>query len=528
MTPPSRQTWLLFGLWGLLMAAALSIRPPLPVDETRYLAVAWEMWRDGQFLVPHLNGETYAHKPPLLFWLMQLGWAVFGVNDWWPRLVAPLFGLGSLLLTAALARDLWPERPEVAESAPLLLLGALFWTLFTTLTMFDMMLAFFALLGVRGLHRAARGQGGRWGFSLFALSMGLGLLAKGPAIFLHLLPVAVAAPWWAGPELARGRWYGGVALATLAAAILALAWAVPAGHVGGEAYRDAIFWGQSAGRMVDSFAHARPWWFFLGVLPAMLLPWTAWPRLWRGLLGLRALSSDGAVRLCLVWLLSALLAFSLISGKQLHYLLPEMPALAMLFALAVLAGGGPRGWADRLPGAVIALAGAAMVAAPHIGRPPLDGAGGLWGLAVAAAGILLAWRPGDTPAQQIKALAGAGAVLVVALHLALAPVLAGYFDLRTLALEIGAWQRAGLRVAHYGKDHGTFTFLGRLSHPLDPVGDQEVVAWVRQNPGGRIVTYQKQIPGGAKPVFVQPYGRRLITVWAAADVLANPDLPRRP
>ena len=59
------------GLWIVMVATAIGFRPLLPVDETRYLAVAWEMWRDGNFLVPHLNGETYSHKPPLLFWLMH-------------------------------------------------------------------------------------------------------------------------------------------------------------------------------------------------------------------------------------------------------------------------------------------------------------------------------------------------------------------------------------------------------------------------------------------------------------------------
>ena len=34
------------GLWLVLMVTALKFRPLLPVDETRYLAVAWEMWRD--------------------------------------------------------------------------------------------------------------------------------------------------------------------------------------------------------------------------------------------------------------------------------------------------------------------------------------------------------------------------------------------------------------------------------------------------------------------------------------------------
>src|SRR6185312_5505438 len=70
-------------LWAALVAVGLAARPPLPVDETRYLGVAWEMWQRGDFLVPHINGIAYHHKPPLLFWLMQAGWAVFGVSEIW-------------------------------------------------------------------------------------------------------------------------------------------------------------------------------------------------------------------------------------------------------------------------------------------------------------------------------------------------------------------------------------------------------------------------------------------------------------
>ena len=73
-----RAPWVWTGLWIVVMAAAILTRPLLPVDETRYLAVAWEMWLGGDYLVPHLNGETYSHKPPLLFWLINLGWGVFG------------------------------------------------------------------------------------------------------------------------------------------------------------------------------------------------------------------------------------------------------------------------------------------------------------------------------------------------------------------------------------------------------------------------------------------------------------------
>ena len=59
---------------------SIAVRPLLPVDETRYLSVSWEMFLRQNFLVPTLNFEPYFQKPPLLFWLIDLAWSVFGVS----------------------------------------------------------------------------------------------------------------------------------------------------------------------------------------------------------------------------------------------------------------------------------------------------------------------------------------------------------------------------------------------------------------------------------------------------------------
>ncbi|MEX0695777.1 MAG: glycosyltransferase family 39 protein, partial [Rhodospirillales bacterium] len=322
--------------WLICLIAAIWLRPPLPVDETRYLAVAWEMWLRGDFLVPYLNGEPYHHKPPLLFWLMHAGWSVFGVNEWWPRLVAPLFALATLWGTGRLSRLLWPDDATAAGLAPVILVGALFWSIFQTLTMFDMMLTTCTVAGLCGVVQAWR-QGGWVGWLITALAIGVGVLAKGPAILLHIVPVALLAPWWGrvlpgGPDrpmVSWRRWYLSLLLSVLAGAAMALMWAIPAGIRGGAEYREMIFWGQSAGRIVDSFDHARPFWWYAALLPPLLLPWLVWPRLWRAF-GARPTQPDGAIRLLVSWIVPALFIFSLISGKQLHYLLPESPAFALL------------------------------------------------------------------------------------------------------------------------------------------------------------------------------------------------------
>ena len=531
-------------LWCAVVFVAIWSRPPLPVDETRYLSVAWEMWQRGDYLVPFINGEPYSHKPPLLFWLMQAGWVVFGVNDWWPRMVAPLFGLASLFLTCRLAYLLWPDAEEVAQTAPLLLMGCVFWMLFTTVTMFDMMFAGLTLVALIGVVTAWRNGGWR-GWAVCALGIGVGILAKGPAILIHVLPVALTAPFWArgtwsghDPALPGGgwkRWYGGLGLAILGAAAIGLVWAIPAAIYGGPVYGHAIFWGQSAGRITESFAHARPFWWYLALMPVLTLPLCLWPGLWRAAARLKDLRGDGGLRLCAVWFGTAFILFSLISGKQLHYLLPEFPAFALIAARALAAAPNDGRRRDHLlPAIVLAIIGLALAliaggvipVLPPEWRGLTDPVGGamLVGLGIGAAIVPITRRFG-----RIGLYAVMTAALVLVFDLTARPLLAQAFTLEPLARRLADWQAEGLPLANYGKYHGQYQFLGRLTRPVAIIGDKEARDWMAANPNGKIITYQEEDqPPDAQPDAVQPFRKHLITVWDVAKVKDNPDLVKRP
>lgn len=533
-------------MWLVMMTVAIIFRPFLPVDETRYLAVAWDMWRDGNFLVPHLNGETYSHKPPLLFWLINAGWAVFGLNDWWPRLVAPLFGLASLFMTAALGRRLWPGRPAVAVAAPLILLSFLFWTLFTTLTMFDMLLVFCALLAMLGIVRAWQDDNAG-GFVWLALAIGIGILAKGPAILLSTLPAALLAPLWVAGDRtwSRGwkRWYAGVGLALLGGLAIGLAWAVPAAIVGGEEYGKAIFWGQSAGRMVDSFAHGRPWWWFMAVLPVLLLPLTLWPAFWRSMAGLGHIRRDNGLRFCLAWFLPALIVFSTISGKQLHYLLPVFPALALVAGRLLAdhhdADIDHAPWRRsglHVPGALFMVFGLALGAAPFAAAlfdlpPVVGGIDFIWGplLALLAMAAIYAGGYGPGLAARLGILGFLSTASIVALHLSLAPVLAERFDLKPISQKLGQWQRSGVALAFVGKYHGQFNFMGRLQTPIAVIGlkGDDLKDWLAENPEGRIVRVIGRLPEASATLYSQPYRGRFLIVFDSARALADPAIYKK-
>lgn len=449
--------WLLLALlpaiWGLFA------RPLLPIDETRYIGVAWEMWLRGDFLVPHLNGQPYSHKPPLLFWLINAGWALFGVNEWWPRLVGPLAGALAAGLCASLGRQLWPDRPEIARLAPWLLVGALGWVVYGHMLMFDTLLTASALLALIGLWRAGQDPA-RWrAWLLVSAGLGLGLLSKGPVALLHALLPALLAPLWSAGARARPLgWYLRLLLATAGGAAIILAWALPAAAAGGDAYAKAIFLTQTAGRVTNSFAHTRPWWVYLLFVPALWLPWSLLPRLWRGF---RVGRGDPARAFLLCWLLGTVVALSAVSGKQPHYAIPELPALALLAASAVPAADWRR-LATVATAACVGLLAVATVVFQFIGQN-------------------YNMRP---PAELAVALRAKGLTLIT---------LPGYKD--------------------------QLTFAGRMTEPLPEIPKYRLGRWFDEHPDSVLVTMSDRPPPeiGLGRLARFPYRGKHIDFWSARN-----------
>ncbi len=530
---PERAIWL--GGWLVTVVAALWVRGLLPIDETRYVSVAWEMWVRGDFLVPHLNGQPYSHKPPFLFWMINLGWWLFGVNEWWPRMLSSLFSLASLFLLIRLARLLRPGQTGVHELAPLILFSSLLWALFSTAIMFDIMLAFWVLLALVGVVQAAH-NGASWSaWLLTGLALGVGMLSKGPVILLHVLPLALLAPFWVHKAINWKRWYGGLTLAVLIGVAIVLAWAIPAGLAGGDKYFHDIFWGQTANRMVKSFAHRREWWWYLPLLPVLLFPWLFWTPAWRRL----APASPGefqAGRLLLIWVIPVFLAFSLISGKQPHYLLPLFPAVALWLAMSShdaehkIKGG--HHWLLALMYVLLALA---WLITPMIShdRPLPAWVDQLpqWPVAVflfLAVAVLLPWSPRSLRLRgRVVALSSIGFTLVLLFGL-MKTLYKPAFDLHEISSRIAALQASGQTVAVVGKYHNQFQFLGRLKKPIVLVDWRLLKDWVQDKEPAYLVIVWKNRHDIVyqDDEFVQPYRGRWMALLRRASLRANPELAR--
>jgi len=484
----SRYGWLF--LWFGLLAAALLCRPPLPVDETRYLSVAWEMWQQHQFLVPHVNGQPYSHKPPLLFWMIQAGWKVFGVNVWSARLTAPLFGLFTILLTMRLARMLWPMRQGSTWLMPYLFLATLFWSFYATLTMFEMLVSLFALIAWMALWSWQRHSSLSTWF-LFALATGFGFLSKGPVILVYILPPALLAPWWMekGRCDSWSRWYARLTAALAAGIIIALIWVIPAAYAGGREYGRAILLGQTVGRMRHSFAHARPWYWYLLFMPLLLFPWSLCPRAWRAM---QAITRVPQTRFCLCILGPGLVLFSIISGKQVHYLLPLIPPFLLLLFQNMTEMLPERRARIRLPAAAMLLFSLALFVTPHLslhgGDSELLHLLPAWtGLIPLITGVVL--LAGQATIQPVIPLAVTLNTMLIILHIAFAPVLSLMYDQSPTAARIQAAQQVGQQVAVYPASLADqFQFAGRLTKPLLPqMSLKAVTLWASEHRNSQVL-----------------------------------------
>lgn len=476
-----------------LSLAGLWLRPALAIDETRYLSVAWEMRVRGDYLVPHLNGEIYTHKPPLLFWLINLVWSVVGVSERAARLVAPAAGLVCLWLTAGLARRLWPDRPAAPALPPLLLGAMVAWALFTGLTMFDTLVTMAVLLGARGLLAEVR-RPGPGSFLAMAASITLGILAKGPAILVYLVPPIVAAPWWSAVPPPGGWWKGGlrVAGALLLGAAGAAAWFIPAMQSGGESYLQQVFAHQVTGRVVDAFAHTRPLWWYLPLLPVVVIPWLFWIPPWKAFAGAaRARALDSGTRFCLAWIGGALVVLSAAGGKQVHYLLPLLPATALLLGRYADPSEIIPRRALLLRGLSFQVLGLGLLISPWLPLPEkVQGFLPAWfGGVVMLSGLLILWPRQQTATQVVVVTAILIAVNLGLFQAALRPTYFAACDLEPFARQLHALQGDGRPLAYTGGVyHGQFQFLGRLEQPIEWLPDDEALQlWLAQNPRGAVI-----------------------------------------
>jgi 4-amino-4-deoxy-L-arabinose transferase-like glycosyltransferase len=352
-----RKSWMLGAaaiLGTVLWFALLGQRPLFDPDEGRYAEIPREMLSGGDWVIPHLNALVYLEKPPLQYWLTALAFRGLGQSEFSARLCTGLAGYLTLLTVFLLGRKLCGfdagVRAVLFTSA-----SAMFVLLGHQLTL-DMLLSFWltAALGcfLMAQERCDTARHWRawmlgcWAAMAFAmLTKGLiGVLIPGATLGAYLL-------WQRDWTLLRRlhlRW--GLPLFTAIAA----PWFVSAARANRQ-FLWFFFVREHFQRFLTTIEHrTEPWWFFAPVLVVGIMPWL--PQAAQALVfAPRERVPPGqfdAARMLWIWCVFVLVFFSFSDSKLIAYILPAVPALALLCAART--GGASRG--ALLAGAALSLA----------------------------------------------------------------------------------------------------------------------------------------------------------------------------
>jgi 4-amino-4-deoxy-L-arabinose transferase-like glycosyltransferase len=338
-TPQSARWLPLLGLlvFTLIWFALLAKRPLYDPDEGRYAEIPREMLERGDWVIPHLDYLAYLEKPPLQYWLTAATYRVLGESEFTARLWTGIAGYCSLGLVFFTGSRLWGRRAGL--KALLLTMGSTLFVLMGHQLTLDMVLSAWLLASLTCFlsaeSEAASAQASPRRHTLWMLacwaSMAFAVLTKGLiGVLVPSCTLIFYALWQRDAGILRRlnvRW--GLPLF----AVIAGPWFVLAARANHD-FLHYFFIREHVQRFFTPIEHrTEPWWFFAPVLGVGLLPWL--PQLMRAAtlpFGPRTHRSFDPVRLLWIWSVFVLVFFSFSHSKLIPYILPAVPALALLCA----------------------------------------------------------------------------------------------------------------------------------------------------------------------------------------------------
>jgi len=299
--------------------------------EPRYAEIVRVMFLKNQWLVPTINGNLYTDKPILYFWLALISAKIFrAVNEWTVRLPAAFGGVGFVMATYLIGRDLISSRVGFISAAILATTMRVLWEARWAHvdTVFCALFALALYFGVRTVF----GKGRPSEILLVYLFVALATLTKGligvvlPGLILGGF-IVVRRDW---SLIARLKLHWGA----LIVFIVAGPWFYLVNRLTHGTWLTDFIYIHHIQRYTAGAGHRQPFYYYLTTLPLDFLPWTIF--MVPGLFAYRPLRfklADPVVQFFSVWFSAVFLFFSLSNTKRDLYLLPLFPSIAIFLGV---------------------------------------------------------------------------------------------------------------------------------------------------------------------------------------------------
>jgi len=331
--------WLLvvLALFAAIWFATLGGRKLLNPDEGRYAEIPREMVASGNWLTPRLNDLKYFEKPALQYWATAVAYETLGSNEFTSRLWCGLTGLAGVFFAGWAGAKLFGRTTGIITAA--LLGSSLMWVILGHLNTLDMGLSFFLAAAVLAFLLAQQQPTGskserNWMLVVWTMTA-LGFLSKG--VVAAVLPVLTLLAYTAiEREISAWRRLH-IVPGLVVFLILTAPWFI-AVSIANPEFPFFFFVHEHLQRfLTDVHERVEPWWFFVPFSIVGALPWvslaaqslrTQWQR--DATEPLQA--GFRPRRFLLLWVVVVMAFFSASHSKLVPYILPIMPALALITA----------------------------------------------------------------------------------------------------------------------------------------------------------------------------------------------------
>lgn len=330
------------------------------VDEAVFAEATKEMVESGDWITPTYNGENRYDKPILFYWLMAASYKIFGINEFAARFPSAIAGFFLCLAVFLFMKHFHGERN--AFHAVISLALSICYVVYSHAAVTDMVLTLFITLSVFSFYLSIK-EDKRYIYAFYVFSA-LAFLTKG--LIGIVFPFSIVLIYVVITERLSGVKKLFNVKGIILFLIVAMPWFIAQISINGQEFIQQFFIKHHFKRYTGVISgHRGPFYYYIPVLIIGMFPWVSFlPS------GIRNVfrEKDGLSVLALIWVTGIFVFFSFSTTKLPNYILPAVPAAAILIASGM--GEENPGW-KKYSHAVIAvisliIAGAFMISRNYL------------------------------------------------------------------------------------------------------------------------------------------------------------------
>ncbi|CAB1062645.1 hypothetical protein D1BOALGB6SA_7425 [Olavius sp. associated proteobacterium Delta 1] len=298
------------------------------IDEGMHAATSKDMVLSGDWLTPQYNGDKFYDKPPLHNWLVAISFMIFGFTEFAARLPAALMGLGCVMVTYMMGRQIF--GPAAAFLSAVVLATSAEYFILSRVVVHDISLAFFITLALALFYLGYNDEKHRRPlFLLGYAALGFSVLAKGPVgVLLPVMIIGLFLIFNRQLSFLKEMQVGWGVLIFLA---VAAPWYILISLKDPD-YVSYFFIKQNLGNFFSGeVRHPEPIYYYIPLLMGGMFPWSTFLplALFHGFRA-RGTTYNAGTLFALIWFAAIFIFFSMASSKLGTYILPLFPSAAIL------------------------------------------------------------------------------------------------------------------------------------------------------------------------------------------------------